>query len=170
MGWQGHRGQQKVVIDIVKRAGLSNQDYLHLGHPDTFFRDGVRREVKGRSDRLTSVQRTQLQWMTEVHQPWEILQETHNGVVLRLRTLQAYDLYHAYKTIPCDWTKRVIPLGSVHAQRATRGILELQTTCSKCGKLLWNTISRLRNLGIENMLCKHCSSLGELNNRWKNKR
>lgn len=46
MGWQGHKGQDKVVHDIIRRAGLGAQEYLHTGHLDTFFRDGIRREIK----------------------------------------------------------------------------------------------------------------------------
>jgi hypothetical protein len=41
------RAQNRVVDDIIRRAGLDAQEYLQSGHPDALFRDGVRREIKG---------------------------------------------------------------------------------------------------------------------------
>lgn len=156
MGWQGHKGQGKVVHEIIKRAGLGAQNYLHTGHPDALFKDGTRREVKGRSDRLTSEQRTQLAWMTTVGQPWEILQETHTGVVLRLRSLRAYDAYQKHKNLPCDWTERYAPAGKVIACRSTRVGIEIKTKCGKCKKPLWNTLVRAKRLGLEKLICVQC--------------
>lgn len=156
MGYQGHKGQNHVVADIIRRAGLGAQEYLQSGHPDAFFRDGVRREIKGHADRLSADQRKQLEWMTAAEQPWEILKETHNGKVLRFRTLDAYDLYQEYKTILCDWTIRVLPLGTVLGQRTSRRTLELETRCAKCSICVWNTLSRLRERGLEHILCWRC--------------
>jgi hypothetical protein len=156
MGYQGHKGQNRVVENIIRRAGLGAQEYLQSGHPDAFFRDGVRREIKSHADRLSSDQRKQLEWMTAAGQPWEILKETHSGKILRFRTLDAYDLYHEYKTGVCDWTVRVLPLGTVLGQRTRRGTLELQTKCAACPKLVWNTVSRLRTSGLTNIVCLAC--------------
>jgi hypothetical protein len=159
MGWQGHRGQGKVVRDIIQRAGLGDKEYLSIGHPDAFFRDGVRREIKGRSDKLTTEQRTQLMWMSKVGQPWEILQETHSKVVLCLRSLAAYDAYYKYKNVLCDWTKRYAPKGAVLAHRSSRCGIELKTRCGGCKTPLWNTLVRAKKLGIENLLCRRCARL-----------
>jgi hypothetical protein len=156
MGYQGHKGQNRVVDDIIRRAGLDAQEYLQSGHPDALFRDGVRREIKGHADRLSADQRKQLEWMTAAGQPWEILKETHSGKVLRLRTLDAYDLYQEYKTVLCDWTIRVLPFGTVLGQRTSRGTLELQTRCAVCSTCVWNTLSRLRSLGLDHILCVRC--------------
>lgn len=166
MAKQGHKGQGKVVRDIIRRAGLGDQQYLHTGHPDVLFRDGVRREIKAHSDTLTTEQRTQLTWMTEVGQPWEILKETHNGIILRFRNLQAYDFYQEYKTVICDWTQRVLPLGSVVKQKNTHSAVVLQTRCCTCSRLLWNSLPRLKKLGIDNIRCKCCSSTGSRNAMW----
>jgi hypothetical protein len=165
MGWLGHRGQNKVVAEILERAGLNKQEYLQSGHPDTFFRDGIRREIKGRADTLSAVQRTYLEWMTEQGQPWEILKETHSGAILRLRNLQAYDLYQEYKTTPCDWTKRVLPLGSILRQHNRRGACEIQTMCKMCRRPVWNAVARVRAMGLANIVCKRCTNVGERNPR-----
>lgn len=92
-----HKAQGRVVWEILKRIGLSNQEYVQVG-PDTFFRDGVRREIKSYGDRLSVGQRKQLEWMTELGQPWELLQEIRGGPVLRIRHLDTYDLYREYLT------------------------------------------------------------------------
>lgn len=152
--------------DIIRRAGLGAQEYIQKGNPDALFRDGVRREIKGHADTLSNDQRKQLVWMAELGYPWEILKETHSGVVLRLRTLDAYDFYQEYKTVVCDWTQRVLPLGTVVAQKCTRGTTELQTACSSCSRLLWNTVHRLREVGVDNIVCKRCAFKGIRNSMW----
>src|ERR1017187_644440 len=83
----------ETVHDIMQRAGYGAMDYVLAGHPDTYSRDGVRREVKAYGDILSPLQRTQLEWMTTNNQPWEILQETREGPVLIFRNLLAYDQY-----------------------------------------------------------------------------
>jgi hypothetical protein len=90
----------EIIRDIMQRAGHDVSDYVITGHPDTYGRDGLRREVKAYGDILRPDQRKQLEWMTTNHQPWEILQETREGPVLVFRNLAVYDRYKEFRGSP----------------------------------------------------------------------
>ena len=163
--------QDKVVVDILQRAGLKEQEYLRNGHPDVFFRDGIRREIKAATDKLSSDQRLELEWMTDLGQPWEILQaasRTKDSPILVFRNLQVYDLYHEYRRISCDWTRRVLPLGSVLEQRVVfktgtsyvgtnKRRTELRIRCAGCDSTdTWIPLDVARRTSPK-WFCKDCS-------------
>jgi hypothetical protein len=163
--------QDKVVEDILQRAGFKGQEYLRNGHPDVFFRDGIRREIKAATDKLNPDQRLELEWMTDLGQPWEILQaadRAKDSPILVFRNLQIYDLYHAYRQISCDWTQRVLPLGSVLEQRVAfktgtyyagtnKRRTDLRIRCAGCDNTdTWRILDVARRT-YPKWFCKDCS-------------
>jgi len=137
---------RKVIARLIQRAELGNQEYLITGHPDAFFRDGVRREIKAYGDRLSINQRKELEWMTACGQPWEILQEIWKGPVLRIRHLDTYDRYLEYRGAP----RYKINADDAKIIRAAARCGELRSKLAKAFGVSAATIDNVVNL-------QHCS-------------
>ena len=136
----------ETIRDIMHRAGHDVADYVLAGHPDTYSRDGIRREVKSYCDILRPDQRKQLEWMTENNQPWEILQETREGPVLVFRNLLAYDQYK---------DSRGGPRYGLHPQHVA--IIRAAVNCGENRKAVARAF-RVSPATIDNVVNrKHCS-------------